>query len=181
MINTSSPGPAPTRSTTTRSGPRSLPSGSVRRTTSTFRPPGPGAATALPPDRLRPIVCLREFIVPPVGNVASVLSRLDALVLCSDFEGFPNVVLEAMASRLPVVATRVGDVPSLIDEGGTGFVVEPRDAAGLAAALERLASLDPGAREAMGARARARVEERFRMEAVASSYLELYEELLAER
>ncbi len=120
-------------------------------------------------------------LAPPVRNVAAVLARMDALVLCSVFEGFPNVVLEAMASRLPVVATRVGDVPNLVVPGGSGFLVGPGDAAGLAAALDRLASLPAAERAALGARGRARVEERFRMEAVADAHLALYRRLAGGR
>jgi glycosyltransferase involved in cell wall biosynthesis len=111
--------------------------------------------------------------IPALRRVA------DAVVLPSLFEGFPNVLLEAMASGLPAVATAVGDVPSLIEEGVTGFLVPSGDAAALALALERLHALGPEARRAMGRAARAQVEARHQLEGVAARHLTLYESLLA--
>lgn len=118
---------------------------------------------------------------PPVRNVAATLRQMDALVLPSLYEGFPNVVLEAMASRLPVVATSVGDVPVLVEDGETGFLAEPGDVASLAEALSRVASLTPTERRAMGSRGRARVEERYEMGAVCAAYCHLYRRVLSER
>jgi glycosyltransferase involved in cell wall biosynthesis len=59
-----------------------------------------------------------------VTDMRSVYQEADILVLTSDFEGTPNVVLEAMASGLPVVATRVGGLPEIIRHGETGYLVE---------------------------------------------------------
>ena len=59
-------------------------------------------------------------------------------VLSSVHEALPNVVLEAMAAGLPVVATRVGGLPELVAPGETGWLVPPRDPAALAAALSQL-------------------------------------------
>lgn len=120
-------------------------------------------------------------IAPATPRIAAVMSRLSAIVLPSDFEGFPNILLEAMASRLPSVATAVGDVPNMIEEGRTGFVVPPRDPAAFTEALLRLASLSEGERKAMGDRARETVERRFRIEAVAEAHRVLYESLLRSR
>ena len=116
-------------------------------------------------------------MLPPTRELAALMARLDALVLPSRYEGFPNVVLEAMASRLPVVASAVGDVPSLLADGREGFVVVPGDAEALARGLTRLLDLDPGARRAMGEAARATVERRFRIGAVAQAHLDLYRRL----
>lgn len=124
-------------------------------------------------DRLEDVV----KIVSPTRSVAALLSRLDLLVLPSRFEGFPNVVLEAMASGTLVVAAPVGDVPSLVDEGETGLLFRPEDAADLARALMAARALPPEERKAMTARARQRIEERYRMERVASEYLDLYERM----
>jgi glycosyltransferase involved in cell wall biosynthesis len=107
------------------------------------------------------------------------MRHLDVLVLPSRFEGFPNVLLEAMASRLPAVATPAGDVPSLMEDGRTGFLVPLGDAAALARALERLEDMGPEGRRALGERARTAVEQRYRIEVVAEQHLALYRRLLA--
>lgn len=66
------------------------------------------------------------------------MGRATALVLPSYREGFPNVILEAMASARPVVASSVGAVPELIHDGVTGYLTEPGDPRGLAHSLARL-------------------------------------------
>jgi glycosyltransferase involved in cell wall biosynthesis len=118
---------------------------------------------------------------PPVRNVAALMARLDALVLPSLHEAFPNAVLEAMAAGLPVVATRVGNVPHLVEDGREGLLVPPGDAAALADALARLAALPAECRRAMGRRGRAAVAARFEIGAVARAHLALYDALLRER
>jgi glycosyltransferase involved in cell wall biosynthesis len=123
--------------------------------------------------------CVR--FVPPTPGVPALMRALDLLVLPSRHEGFPNVVLEAMASRVPVVASRVGDVPSLLEDGRTGFVFESEDADGLAHALLRASALAPAAREALVERARAVVEERYGIDAVAATHARLYESLARRR
>ena len=78
-----------------------------------------------------------------------------------DRDGLPNVVLEAMASGRPVVASDVGAVSSAVVDGRTGVLVPPGDAHALAGALEFLAD-QPDMRERLGREARARVEARLR-------------------
>jgi glycosyltransferase involved in cell wall biosynthesis len=68
--------------------------------------------------------------------------------------------MEAMASRLPVIASRVAGVPELVEDGVSGFTVPPGDVATLADRLDRLLA-DPGLRARMGAAGRARVEDAF--------------------
>jgi glycosyltransferase involved in cell wall biosynthesis len=92
-----------------------------------------------------------------VSDVASVYQEADICVLTSDYEGTPNVLLEAMASGLPVVATKVGGVPEIVRQGKNGFVVEPGDETSLCAALVRLIN-DSRLRMQMGRDARAYVE-----------------------
>ena len=74
----------------------------------------------------------------PPATVADLMRRVDFLVLPSLSEGRPNVVVEAMASGLPVIATAVGGVPELIADGRTGLLVPPGRAGPLADALGRL-------------------------------------------
>jgi len=93
------------------------------------------------------------FYTEPVGRSAFMLS-LDVFVLPSLAEGTPNGIIEAMAHGLPVIATRVGGIPDLLDED-SGILVPPGDARALAEAMRRLAS-DPSLRAAMGRAARER-------------------------
>jgi teichuronic acid biosynthesis glycosyltransferase TuaC len=71
----------------------------------------------------------------PLDRVALHLGAADVFALPSHREGTPNVVLEALASGRPVVASRVGGIPDVITHGSTGLLVAPRSAEGLAAAL----------------------------------------------
>ncbi len=68
------------------------------------------------------------------------LARADVLVMPSHREGLPNAALEAMASGLPVLATRVGGLPDLVEHGRTGWLVEPSDPRGLGRALAECVS-----------------------------------------
>lgn len=88
-------------------------------------------------------------------ELARIYRRARVVVIPSHTEALPNVALEAMASGVPVVATRVGGLPTLIDDGTTGWLVEPRDVQGLREAIERALASDL---TAMGAEARRRAE-----------------------
>ena len=89
-------------------------------------------------------------------NVPALLKRCRLLVLCSDYEGFPNVILEAMAAGLPVVTTPAGDAGLIVENGATGYVVE--DTPGLAEGMVRLTrELELAAR--LGQAGRKRAEE----------------------
>lgn len=109
-----------------------------------------------------------------------IYSAIDALVLPSIQEGLPNVVLEAMASGRPVVASRVGGVPEVVDDGATGSLVPPGDSHALAQAIVSLLE-DPARREAMGAAARQRIEHAFSARSRAERILSLYRAVLHER
>lgn len=101
----------------------------------------------------------------------------DALALPSHSEGSPLVLLEAMAAGLPVVATRVGGVPEMVTDGESALLVEPRDARGMAAALERVL-VDEGLARRLAANASARAAEHFSPEAQVRSLVEIYSSLL---
>jgi glycosyltransferase involved in cell wall biosynthesis len=111
-------------------------------------------------------------------DIPDVLASLDIAVCCSDREGSPLSVMEYMASELPIVATRVGGVPDLIDDGMHGLLVPPRDAAALANALGRLLD-DEALRRRLAANAHERQEREFVLSAAVRRTEELYEELFA--
>ena len=112
------------------------------------------------------------------ADVDQVLSALDVFVLSSVSEGLSNTILEAMAAARPVVATRVGGAEEMIDDGVTGVLVPPSDAAAMAAALRRvLAAGDRGA--AMGTAARRRVEAEFTLPGMMRRYEQLYTSAVA--
>jgi glycosyltransferase involved in cell wall biosynthesis len=91
------------------------------------------------------------------ANVPALLAQANVLLLPSDIEGFPNVLLEAMAGRLPVITTPAGDSPYLVQHGKTGFVVDFENLVGMAQAMIDLAR-SPALRRNMGEAGRSRVE-----------------------
>jgi len=92
-----------------------------------------------------------------VPDVAVLYQTADICVLTSDFEGTPNVLLEAMASGLAVVATKIGGVPDIVRQGENGFVVEPGNEEDLCAALASLIN-NSQLRSEMGQKGRDYVE-----------------------
>lgn len=107
------------------------------------------------------------------SDTDALLGAADAFVLPSLSEGIPMAVLEAMRAGLPVVATRVGGIPTTVADGATGILVESRDVAGLGRALMRVIE-DRGAAEAMGRAGFDRVAALFSMDAMVSGYERLY-------
>ena len=114
------------------------------------------------------------------SDVAALLAESDVFVLSSIAEGTPLTLLEAMASGLPVVATEVGGVASLVENGTTGTLVPPGDAPALAEALDPYIA-DEALRRRHGDAGRARVTARFSLNAMLSAYTALYDELLGRR
>jgi colanic acid/amylovoran biosynthesis glycosyltransferase len=123
---------------------------------------------------LERFVALRGEEAPEV--VSRRLTASDALLHASVAEGIPNVVLEAMACGIPVVATDVGGVAEAMTDGVEGFVVAPRDPDLLARALLRLAR-DPSLRARMGAAGRDRIETAFTLEAQLDDFVAMYREV----
>ena len=106
-----------------------------------------------------------------------VYSISDIVVLPSLREGTPLVLLEAMACGKPVVATRVGGIPEIIEHGEDGLLVRPKDVEGLSKAILTLLE-DPGLREEMGKKARRRAVKEFDWDIKADEVIRVYKEVL---
>jgi glycosyltransferase involved in cell wall biosynthesis len=113
-------------------------------------------------------------------DVPQLLASFDVFALPSISEGLPLVLLEAMATGLPVVASDVGGIPDVVADGITGFIVPVRDETAL---RERLVSLaaTPSLAIEFGDHARDLAHERFSLDAMSQAYMALYEEMLAGR
>lgn len=109
-------------------------------------------------------------------DVPGLLAESTALVICSNNEGVPHVVREAMYAEVPVVATRVGGLPEAVMDGETGYLIPPDDAQRLAACLARLLD-DPAAGRRMGVAGRRLAEQRFAAAAWAAAYEQLLVDL----
>ncbi len=110
-------------------------------------------------------------------DIPELFAASDALVLSSAWEGMPVVVLEAMMSRRPVVATAVGAIPELIPDGDTGIVVPPGSSAALADGMVRLMAFPAEAKSAIVERAYRRVCSDFSHEAVLDQWEALFRQL----
>jgi len=107
------------------------------------------------------------------SDIPDLLAALDIFVMTSYTESFPNAILEAMAMAKPVVATRVGGVPELVEEGKTGFLVPPRDPEAVANRVLHLCR-DDAQRLRMGRAARARVEREFTVQQISAKLQRIY-------
>ena len=112
-------------------------------------------------------------------DVADVLAALDVSVQCSLSENYGGT-LESLLMRAPTIATRVGGMPEAVRHEQTGLLVEPRDPAGLAAAMLRLLDDRPLGRR-LGAAGREHMLERFTTESSVAGIDAVYRELAAER
>jgi glycosyltransferase involved in cell wall biosynthesis len=114
-------------------------------------------------------------------DVMAVLDAVDVLVHPTSVDAFPTALLEAMAAGVPVVATAVGGIPEIVEDGRSGALLPaPPDGARLARALAPLLC-DRAARAAMGAAGRERFAAEFSAETWARRLRGLYDEVLAER
>jgi sugar transferase (PEP-CTERM/EpsH1 system associated) len=113
-------------------------------------------------------------------DIPEILNAMDIFVLPSLREGLSNTLLEAMASGLPIVATRVGGNPELIEHERSGWLFEPRDVARLAQILEA-AIRDENLRQQFGEAARLRAAQRFSLDAMIGRYRGLYLEMAQKR
>lgn len=111
-------------------------------------------------------------------DAATLAGAFDASVVCSHWEGLPLAALEAMSAGVPLVATRVGGLPTLLEDGA-GLLVPPADAPALAHALTQLMD-DPAAATRIAQAGRARIVERYSFEAMVQRVQELYMDVLEE-
>jgi glycosyltransferase involved in cell wall biosynthesis len=114
-------------------------------------------------------------------DVPALLSAMDCFALASTrTEGVPQSLLQAAAAGVPLVASRIGGIPEVVEDGVTGLLVPPEDPGALAAALEATLA-DPAAAATRARAARKRCEERFSHTAAIGRLLALYDELLGAR
>lgn len=106
-------------------------------------------------------------------DIPQILAASDVFVLCSDREGLPIAVLEAMAASRPVVATRVGDLPLVVKDGETGLLVNACDPEGLAGAIGTLLR-DPERARQLGAKGRQLVQAQYNLESMLQEHQKLY-------
>ncbi len=122
----------------------------------------------------------RVVLTGRLSNIPEVMAALDVLVVPSLWEGFPRSVLEAMASGRPVIATNVGEVPWMVEEGRTGWVIPRKDPVALYRSM--CAALDD--REALakvGLAARRKAEAEYSLERHVKAVCDQYQEVLAGR
>jgi len=110
-------------------------------------------------------------------NISEILDKIDIFVLPSLWEGLGIAVIEAAAAGKPVVASRVGGIPEIIENERTGVLVESKNVKSLADGLERVL-LGEGEALLMGRSARDYVKEKFDIKRMVKEYEKLYERLL---
>jgi glycosyltransferase involved in cell wall biosynthesis len=123
---------------------------------------------------------LEKHVVLPGfrADVVALLKTFDVFVMSSETEGLGTSILDAMACARPVVGTRTGGIPEVVDDGVTGLLVEPKDARALAHAVTTLLK-DASLRARMGAAGLARVRERFTLDRMVEGTLRVYRDVIA--
>lgn len=111
-------------------------------------------------------------------DTAALYRRADLLVLSSDWEGTPNVVLEAMACGLPVIASRVGGVPELIRDGENGYLFDPSNEEAFFQEVMKVVS-DADLRTRVGIRARGYIKDRHSFERLSGNLESVYRAALS--
>jgi N-acetyl-alpha-D-glucosaminyl L-malate synthase BshA len=113
-----------------------------------------------------------------VGNIEEVLAHADVFLLPSETESFGLAALEALACEVPVVASRIGGVPEVVEDGVSGFLRPVGDIDGMTAAVGELLTNSDKRRE-MGRAGRRLAAERFSQDDIVARYRALYQEVLA--
>lgn len=123
--------------------------------------------------QLSDVITLRD----QTDDIAEVYRHADAFCLPSLFEGYPNVLCEAMASGLPVISSNVQEMPRIVSDGVNGYLFNPHDPADIARAIELLINTKQGELKSMGERNRRQIEDNNSMEAFAEKYVKLIESI----
>jgi glycosyltransferase involved in cell wall biosynthesis len=113
-------------------------------------------------------------------NLTPYYEAADVVAIPSLSEGSPNVLLEAMAFGVPVVATRVGGIPEIVNDGETALLVPAQDPGAMAAAIERLLS-DPVTASTLAGQARRKVETDYSPESRAKTLIGIYDDVYSRR
>lgn len=116
-------------------------------------------------------------VVGPVADPSEHLRAADVFVLPSIAEGMSNSLLEAMATRLPCLASAIGGNQDLIEEGETGLLIDPRDPSAWARGIVQVLQ-NPHFAQKLATGAREKVEDDYALERVVSRYVSLYRSLL---
>lgn len=111
------------------------------------------------------------------NDVLELLRGIDVFVFPSLAEGLPLALLEAMGSRLPVIASRVGGIPEILGESNCGILIPPKDVNALSAGMSTIGLLNEEARREMGNAARKRVEDMFTVEQMSKALEAVYESI----
>lgn len=119
----------------------------------------------------------RVIFLAPRRDIPQLLPAMDLLVSSSLREVMPNVVMEAMAAGLPVVATDVGGTAEVVEHGMTGLLIPPRDAAALTHAIGTLLK-HPEQRRLMGQAGRRRIQQQFSLDTTVAKTVAIYDALL---
>lgn len=115
------------------------------------------------------------------NDVPDLIGATDGYVMSSAWEGMPMVLLEAAAGGLPIVTTKVGGNAEVVLEGKTGYLVPPKDADALGAAMVALMELGATERRRMGERGREHIQTRYGLARVVDQWEEVYREVRARR
>jgi len=147
-----------------------------------FRMAGDGPLTSLLSEEIAAQSLLdRCHLEGSTSNPLNFLAGIDALIIPSEVEGLPLVLLEAMALELPVIATAIGGIPRVIVHGQNGFLYKPGQIDELVSIAGRLAQATLSARRAIGDNARETVIKDHPLSICTAKYLMVFEELLAGR
>jgi glycosyltransferase involved in cell wall biosynthesis len=123
----------------------------------------------------------RVIILGARKDVERILKLADVFVLPSIYEGFPISLLEAMAAKKPIVATRVGAIPDVIENEVNGLLVEPKDVQGLCEKLLLLLKFNPKLGNDISKRAYLKVKERYSWRVIAEKVYNAYGKILKEK